>query len=68
MPAVQPAGDGREVFQPGRDVMGAFLEDPSAFVVRQVPPALGLPDRDQRGPGGPRSAQRLLTNVAFRHY
>ena len=32
---VQPPGDGREVLQPGGDVMGAFLEDPPAFVFRQ---------------------------------
>src|SRR5262249_41622229 len=31
-----------------------------AFVLRQIPPDLGLPDRNQRGPGGPRAAQRFL--------
>ena len=46
---VQPPRDRREVFKPGGDVMGAVLEDPPAFVLRQIPPGLGLADRNQRG-------------------
>src|SRR5262249_35756047 len=59
-PVVQPPRDRREVFKPGGDVMRAFLEDPPPFVLRQIPPRLGFPDRDQRCPGCPRAAQRLL--------
>ena len=50
-PVVQPARDRREVLKTGGNVMGAFLEDPPPFVLGQIPPRLGLPDRDQRCPG-----------------
>src|SRR5215467_9390868 len=50
-PVVQPPRDLREVLKPGGDVMGAFLEDPPPFVLRQIPPRLGLSDRNQRCPG-----------------
>ena len=50
-PVVQPPCDRWEVFKTGGDVMGAFLEDPPTFVLGQIPPCLGLLDRNQRCPG-----------------
>jgi hypothetical protein len=50
-PVVEPLRDRREVLKTGGDVMGAFFEDPPAFVLGQIPPRLGLADRNQRCPG-----------------
>jgi len=50
-PVVKPPRDRREVLKTGGKVMGAFLEDPTPFVLGQIPPRLGLPDRYQRCPG-----------------
>ena len=50
----------REVLQAGCDVPGPLLEDRPPLVLRQRPPGLRLPDRDQRRPRsfGPHQARR----------
>src|SRR5262249_23757613 len=57
---VQPAGDSREVVEPGRHVAGALLEDPAALVLRKLPPRVCLRDGDERGASGALAAKRLL--------
>src|SRR6516225_6690350 len=64
-PMMQAPGDCGKVLQTRGDVAGAFLEDAPPLVLGQLPPRLGLLDRDQRGARGPRPAKRLLAGGQF---
>jgi hypothetical protein len=45
----QTSGDGREILEPNCNVVRRFLKDATALIVSELPPILGLLDRDQRG-------------------
>ena len=57
---MQAPGDRRKVLKTQGDMAGAFLEDAPPFVLSQLPPRLGLLDRDQRGARRPRPAKWRL--------
>src|SRR6516164_623948 len=59
-PMMQAPGDRGKVLKTRSDMAGAFLEDAPPLVLGQLPPRLGLLDRDQRGARGPWPAKRLL--------
>ena len=44
---MQAPGDRRKVLKTQGDMAGAFLEDAPPFVLSQLPPRLGLLNRDQ---------------------
>src|SRR5262249_47598293 len=58
---METPGDLRQVLEPRGDVMGALLEDLSAFVLGEFPPCLGFRDWNQRRPCRFRASERLLT-------
>jgi len=62
---MQPPGDRRKVLKTRGEMAGAFLENAPPLVLGQLPPRLGLLDRDQRGARGPRAAKRLLAGGQF---
>lgn len=59
---VQAAGDGREVLETDCDVARAILENCSPLVLGQVPPLLGLADRNECRPCRRGPAERWLSN------
>jgi len=60
-PMMQAPGDRRKVLKTRGEMAGALLENAPPLVLGQLPPRLGLLDRDQRGAGRPRPPERLLT-------
>ena len=59
-PVIQSPSDHRQALDPDRDVVRAFFEDRASVVLRELPPLLRLPDRDERGLGRRWATERIL--------
>src|SRR5215467_11201909 len=60
---MKPARHRREILQADRGVAGGLLENPPPLVLREIPPRLVLPDRDQRSMDRLRPPERGLSSL-----
>jgi len=62
---MQASGDGGEIFNASRNIVGLLFKDRSTFILAQGPPGVILADRYQCGARGFRPSKTLLAPFWF---
>ena len=62
---MQASGDGGEIFNASRNIVGLLFKDRSTFILAQGPPGVIPADRYERGERGIRPSKTLLAPSQF---